>query len=326
MTKPLMDASELHVWLDTPHGVVRAVDDVDLKLFPGRTLGLVGESGSGKSVLARTLLGLNPQRELARYSGRIELDGHDLLGLGESQWRALRGRELSMVFQDPMTSLNPVMTVGRQISGVLRYRYGLGRRAARAEAEARLAEVGIPSPAQRARQYPHQLSGGMRQRAMIALAIACRPRVLIADEPTTALDVTVQAQIMDLIMHLRENFDMAVLLISHDLALVAEVADDIAVMYAGRIVEYAKAEKVLRNPRMPYTRGLLDCLPRIDRGGDQAFVTIPGRPPSLIEPPPGCLFAPRCHRAQARCRRVRPELEGREHRFACHYPLAEDDA
>lgn len=324
MTSALMSVSGLHVWLDTPQGVVRAVDDVGFELFAGRTLGLVGESGSGKSVLARALLGLHRRQDLARHSGRIELEGRDLVGLSERQWRGLRGRELSMVFQDPMTSLNPVMTVGRQLADVLRRRLGLGRRAAWSEAEAKLAEVGIPSPAQRARHYPHQLSGGMRQRAMIALAIACQPRVLIADEPTTALDVTVQAQIMDLIMHLRETHDMAVLLISHDLALIAEVADDIAVMYAGRIAEYAAAEKVLGNPRMPYTQGLLNCLPRLERGSDEAFVSIPGRPPALINPPNGCRFAPRCPRVQPVCRQVRPELEGREHRYACHNPIPED--
>lgn len=320
---PLLKVERLRSWLKTERGVVRAVDGVDLELRGGETLGLVGESGSGKSVLARSLLGLNPKAIEMRPEGRVLYRGEDLRAMPEREMRRWRGRELAMIFQDPMTSLNPVMTVGRQIGQVLRHQLGSSRAQAAKGAIELLQEVGIPSPEERAGQYPHQLSGGMRQRVMIAMAVACRPRLLLADEPTTALDVTVQAQILRLLRKMQSERDMALILITHDLGVVAEVADSIAVMYAGHIVEYGPAREVLANPRMPYTRGLLDCVPAMSAPSHSRLAVIPGRPPPLIDPPPGCRFADRCPRVQEDCRQRPPPLSPGDasHRFACFHPL-----
>lgn len=320
---PLLKVERLRSWLKTERGVVRAVDGVDLELRGGETLGLVGESGSGKSVLARSLLGLNPKAIEMRPEGRVLYRGEDLRAMPEREMRRWRGRELAMIFQDPMTSLNPVMTVGRQIGQVLRHQLGSTRAQAAEGAIELLQEVGIPSPEERAGQYPHQLSGGMRQRVMIAMAVACRPRLLLADEPTTALDVTVQAQILRLLRKMQSERGMALILITHDLGVVAEVADSIAVMYAGHIVEYGPAREVLANPRMPYTRGLLGCVPAMSAPSHSRLAVIPGRPPPLIDPPPGCRFADRCPRVQQDCRQRTPPLSPGDaaHRFACFHPL-----
>jgi peptide/nickel transport system ATP-binding protein len=286
----------------------------------GRTLGIVGESGCGKTVLSRSLL------RLTRVAGgRIVFDGRDLVTMDESELREVRGRAMSIVFQDPMTSLNPVLTIGAQIVESLTHHLKLGRRAARERARELLAAVGIPSPAARLDEYPHQLSGGMRQRVTIAMALSCEPKLLIADEPTTALDVTVQAQILDLLERERDVRGMAMILISHDLGVVAGRTDEIAVMYAGKIVERAPTRTLFANTRMPYTHALLQAIPRLDQPSHSRLLAIGGRPPDLVAPPPGCRFHPRCGRAQERCRTDEPELEPDAeagHAYACWYPVA----
>jgi len=295
------------------------VDGVSFELDAGRTLGIVGESGCGKTVLSRSLLRLNPVS-----GGRVVFDGTDLLGLDEAELRAVRGRDVSIVFQDPMSSLNPVLTIGRQVGETLVVHLGMSRRAARERARELLAAVGIPSPAARLDEYPHQLSGGMRQRVTIAMALACEPRLLIADEPTTALDVTVQAQILDLLKQQQEERGMAMILISHDLGVVAGRTDEIAVMYAGRIVERAPTRMLFSRVRMPYTEALLRAIPRLEEPSHTRLLAIGGRPPDLVSPPPGCRFSPRCHRVQDRCRRddppLMPDAEA-GHAFACWYPV-----
>ncbi len=272
--------------------MVKSVDGLSFTLGRGKTLGIVGESGSGKSVTSLSIMGLHESS--SRISGEIWLDGEDLLGLGPDRVRRLRGKKMAMIFQDPLSAMHPYYTVGHQIIEAYRIHNDVSRSVAGKHAVEMLRRVGIPQPASRVDDYPHQFSGGMRQRAMIAMALSCDPDLLIADEPTTALDVTVQAQILDLIRDLQSEFNSAVIIITHDLGVVAELAEDILVMYAGRAAEYASAEDVFRRPEHPYTWGLLGSMPRLDRPGGQRLVPIPGAPPSLIDVPPGCAFHPRC--------------------------------
>jgi oligopeptide/dipeptide ABC transporter ATP-binding protein len=300
----------LSVELRTRAGVLPAVADVSLEVGPGETLALVGESGCGKSLTALAIMRLLPQPPARISAGQVLLQGRDLVALPERAMEAERGRSVSMIFQDPMSSLNPVMRVGAQISEALRRHSGLTGEAARARALALLGMVGIPDTAARLEEYPHRLSGGMCQRVMIALALAGQPRVLIADEPTTALDVTIQAQILDLLRRLQAETGMALLLITHDLGVVAEVADRVAVMYAGRIVEQAPVEALFDRPLHPYTRGLLGATPTGGpEGRRKRLVDIPGQVPALAALPAGCAFAPRCPLAFDACRAARPELE-----------------
>ena len=321
----LLEVDDLQTHFHLPHGTLRAVDGVSFTLDAGRTLGIVGESGSGKSVLARSIIGLLPMAQARKAGGRVLFDGRDLRQLSEAQMRQVRGRQIAMIFQDPLTSLNPVMTVGRQIVQVLRQHTDLSTTAAKARAVELLNEVGIPDPKQRAGEYAHRMSGGMRQRIVIAIALACNPRLLIADEPTTALDVTVQAQILDLLRRLQDKHAMALILITHNLGVVAEMCDDVAVMYAGRIVEQAPVGDILEWPRMRYTHALLQSVPDIDTPSHARLPVIPGQPPNLISPPAGCRFAPRCGFRQDRCdSEVPPQSEaGAHHRFACFHPVPE---
>jgi peptide/nickel transport system ATP-binding protein len=319
----LLVVEDLKTYFRATRGLVRAVDGVSFSLAAGRTLGIVGESGSGKSVLARSLLGLVPEPPGVRAGGSILFGGRDLRRLAEREFRQVRGREIAMVFQDPMTALNPVMPIGRQIAQVLKLHLRMTGTAARARALELLTSVGIPSPRRRLGEYPHQLSGGMRQRVMIALALACDPRLLIADEPTTALDVTVQAQILDLLKRQQEDRHMALILISHDLGVVAGLADDIAVMYAGRIVERASAEALFADMRMPYTAALFRSIPKLANASHTRLEAIGGRPPDLVDLPAGCRFAPRCRFADEQCRAGEPALAGEsaEHVYACWHPM-----
>jgi oligopeptide/dipeptide ABC transporter ATP-binding protein len=314
---PALRVSGLRVDFPQRSGVVHAVRGVDLEVRRGEVLALLGESGSGKSVTARAVMGLAPPSAKVGADA-IEVDGADVLHASPAELRRLRGEKMAMVFQDPLSSLNPVLSVGSQVGELFRIHRGMGRRQARAEAEKLLAAVGIPDPGGRVRNFPHQCSGGMRQRILIALAIALRPGLLIADEPTTALDVTVQAQILDLLRSLQREMDLAILLITHDLGVVCEVADRIAVMYAGRIVEAGSAEQVLSRPAHPYTRALLDSVPQGHEADDLPLIA--GSPPPAGQILPGCSFAPRCALAQDRCLRDAPALEtvapGRT--AACH--------
>ncbi|MBM4363028.1 MAG: ABC transporter ATP-binding protein [Deltaproteobacteria bacterium] len=321
MTGTLLEIDGLSVRFTTRAGVAVAVDDLSLEVRRGETLALVGESGSGKSVTALACLGLLPPASAEVTARHLRFDGEELLGAAPDRLRSLRGRSIAMIFQEPMTSLNPVLSIGDQVSEGLRHHHGLGDDEALAEARALLDLVGIPEPARRLHEYPHQLSGGMRQRAMIAMALSCRPTLLIADEPTTALDVTVQAQVLALLRDLRERLGMGLLLITHDLGVVAETADRVAVLYAGRIVEEAPVEELFRSPRHPYTAGLLRSLPRLT-GPREALVPISGAVPDALSFPPGCRFHPRCSAALERCSRAVPSLvlrgaEGSGHRSAC---------
>jgi len=323
----VLSVEDLRVGFDTRDGLVQAVDGVSFAVAPGRTLGIVGESGSGKTVAATTAMGLS-RGPRVRVSGRVLLDGEDLLEAAPERLRALRGDAIAMVFQDPLSALHPLLRVGAQIGEAVRaHRPGVSRAAARARAVELLEWVAIPNAGQRVDAYPHELSGGMRQRAMIAMALANEPRVLIADEPTTALDVTVQAQILALLRRLRDELGMAMVLITHDLGVVAETADEVAVMYAGRIVEQSPAGELFAAPRHPYTWGLLRSMPRVDAPAGAALVPIPGRPPSLIHPPSGCRFHPRCPYVRERHRSEDPALEplpdAPGHRVACLLPEAE---
>jgi peptide/nickel transport system ATP-binding protein len=325
--EPVLDVNALKTYFFTRSGAVKAVDGVSFALARGETLAIVGESGCGKSVTA--LMRLIPDPPGRIVGGSISLDGVDILSLNNDEMRAMRGRDISMIFQEPMTSLNPVMTIGRQLGEVLRLHQTLSKSELRAKVVALLALVRIPEAAQRARQYPHQLSGGMRQRVMIAIALACNPKVLIADEPTTALDVTVQAQILELIVDLQKKLGTAVILITHDLGLVAQTAQRVIVMYAGRKVEEAKVEALFANPQHQYTRGLMASLPRLGllRGETAAtnrLQEIPGMVPPLTNLPPGCAFAPRCPRADERCRAENPRYEEKaaSHWAACWHPGA----
>jgi peptide/nickel transport system ATP-binding protein len=323
-TIPLLDVEDLRTWFFTRDGVVRAVDGVSFRVMPGETLAIVGESGCGKSVTALSVLGLVPSPPGRIVSGTIRFAGRDLLGLSEAEMRRVRGNEISMIFQEPMTSLNPVMTIGRQIAEILSLHQGLGRGEARQKAVAMLRLVHIPEPERRIEQYPHQLSGGMRQRVMIAMALACNPRLLIADEPTTALDVTIQAQILDLMRELKQQIDAAIVLITHDLGVVAEMAERVVVMYAGRKAEEAPVGPLFRRPLHPYTKGLLGSIPRLGAAsvsGAGRLAEIPGTVPSLKEEIPGCPFAVRCAFATDVCRREMPRFEEKEpgHFAACFH-------
>jgi len=323
----LLEVENLGTWFYTRQGIVKAVDGVDFGVASGETLAIVGESGCGKSMTALSLMRLIPDPPGRIVSGAIKLGGKDLLKLSEEEMRKVRGNEISMIFQEPMTSLNPVMTIGRQISEALILHRDLDKKAAWKRSIEMLDLVKIPEPLQRAREYPHQLSGGMRQRAMIAMALACNPKVLIADEPTTALDVTIQAQILELILELQREFGAAVILITHDLGVVAETARRVIVMYAGRKVEEAEVGELFANPLHHYTRGLLASIPRLDllRGANAEtgrLQEIPGIVPPLFALPEGCAFAPRCPRADDKCRSERPAyVENKTgHWSACWYP------
>ncbi len=300
MGEPLLRVRDLRTYFYTEEGVVKAVDGLNYDLYPGQTLGIVGESGSGKSVHALSILRLVPSPPGRIVGGQILFRGQDLLQLSEEEMRQIRGNRIAMIFQEPMTSLNPVLTVGEQIAEAVMVHQGLDRRAAWERAVAMLEKVKIPSARERARDYPHQFSGGMRQRVMIAMALSCNPDILIADEPTTALDVTIQAQILDLMRELQREFGMAIILITHNLGVVAEMCDDVVVMYAGRAVEHADVYRIFKEPKHPYTWGLLQSLPKLSERQER-LVPIEGQPPSLIDLPPGCAFAPRCPFAMGIC-------------------------
>ncbi len=311
----ILEIDALQTRFDTRDGVVRAVNGVSITVERGETLSIVGESGCGKSVTALSVLRLLPTPPARIEAGRILFDGEDLLQASEARMREIRGNQISMIFQEPMTSLNPVMPVGRQIAESLQLHQGMGRRPAADRAVEMLDLVQIPEPRRRAGDYPHQLSGGMRQRVMIAMALACNPAILIADEPTTALDVTIQAQILDLMLQLKERIGAAILFITHDLGVVAETAQRVVVMYAGRKVEEASAAELFARPLHPYTRGLMGSIPKLAAraisGKRRRLAEIPGVVPSLRREAPGCAFAPRCPFAQERCRVETPALEGR---------------
>ncbi len=320
-SQTLLRLKEVSTHFHTPEGVVKAVDRVRFDIAQGRTLGVLGESGCGKSVTALSIMRLIPDPPGRIVSGSIDLEGTDLLKLSPSAMRSVRGDKISMIFQEPMTSLNPVFTVGDQIAETYLIHQDISKTEALNRAVEMLSLVGIPAPEKRVREYPHQLSGGMRQRAMIAMALACRPKLLIADEPTTALDVTIQAQILDLILGLQEELRMAVMMITHDLGVIAEVSDEVVVMYAGQVVERGTIEEMFTQARHPYTVGLMASIPQLGRKfttGKVPLKEIPGLVPNLIRLPPGCLFAPRCSRAMDRCLKQRPRLfnlgEGRESR------------
>jgi peptide/nickel transport system ATP-binding protein len=316
----LLEIRGLKTHFATDEGMVHAVDGVDLAVDRGETLGLVGESGCGKSVTALTVLKLLAMPPARIVAGEIRWRGRDLVPLAPAAMRAIRSREIAMVFQEPMTSLNPVYTVGEQIAEVVRLHQRLARRPATARAVEMLRLVHIPHPERRARDYPHQFSGGMRQRVMIAMALACEPQLLIADEPTTALDVTIQAQILELLAELKAQMGMAVMLITHAMGVIAETAQRVAVMYAGKVVEEAPVAELFRAPRHPYTRGLIRSIPRVDLAATRKarLEAIPGVVPSLLEPAPGCRFAPRCAHAREECRAT-PALReiGPGHKVAC---------
>jgi peptide/nickel transport system ATP-binding protein len=309
MAERLIEVDGLKVNFATEDGLVRAVDGVSFTLDRGEVLGIVGESGSGKSVTAMTLLGLTRDKN-TRFEGEVLYKGRNVLKMSEEELQQVRGNEMAMIFQDPMTSLNPVYTIGAQICEAIQVHERADRRAAKRRAIELLKQVGIPNPDVRVDDYPHQFSGGMRQRAMIAMALACNPDVLIADEPTTALDVTIQAQIIELIDTIKDEFNSAVILITHDLGVVADIADEIIVMYAGRVVEQAPTRPLFYDPQMPYTWGLLGSIPRLDRPRAERLHSIKGMPPSLINPPAGCKFRPRCPHAFEKCMEE-PRLENR---------------
>ena len=324
--RELLEVSDLQIHFPTEDGLVRAVDGLSFRLDRGRTLGIVGESGSGKSVTSMGIMGLH-EGTRAQITGQIRLDGENLVAAPRGRVRQLRGSKMAMIFQDPLSSLHPYYTVGHQIIEAYRIHNDVSKSAARAHAIELLNRVGIPQASARADDYPHQFSGGMRQRAMIAMALSCDPELLIADEPTTALDVTVQAQILDLISDLQGEFGSAVIIITHDLGVVAELADDVLVMYAGKAVEYGSADDVFGDPGHPYTWGLLESMPRLDTERQERLNPIAGTPPSLIRVPAGCAFSPRCAYAAlngGRSEREVPPLRetGPGHLTACHLPLA----
>lgn len=324
----LLEVENLRVRFNTPAGQLRAVDGVSLSVEKGKTLGLVGESGSGKSVVSKAIMNILPPQGSVLSDSSVRFDGIDLLDLGPEDAKRLYGPQISMVFQDPMTSLTPVLTVGKQLTETLQVHLGLSGRAAKARGIELLEEVGIPDAASRFHQYPHNFSGGMRQRVTIALALSCRPRLLIADEPTTALDVTVQHQVLNLLQRLQREHDMAMVLITHDLGVVAGRTDEIAVMYAGRVVERAPTRRLFAAMRHPYTRALLDSIPKPSMPSHTRLATIPGRPPVVISPRAGCRFAPRCPLAQSKCEIEDPELRSDgdpDHTFACHFPIGPGD-
>ncbi len=321
--EPLLSVENLRTQFFTPRGAVTAVDGVSFTLERGKTLGVVGESGSGKTVLSRSIMNLLPSRNVKR-TGSVRFDDREILNLSDSEMRHVWGKEMAMVFQDPMTSLNPVMKVGKQIIESLRLHLDVSKKEARSTGVELLRSVNIPEPEKRFEEYPHQLSGGMRQRVMIAVALACGPRLLFADEPTTALDVTVQAQILNLLQDQQIERHMAMILVTHDLGVVAGRADEIAVMYGGRLVEKAPTATLFRDMKHPYTEALLQSIPRIENPSHTRLQVIGGRPPDLVNQPKGCAFAARCPRVQPRCLEERPELEpslAAGHSFACHFPV-----
>ena len=325
----LLEVTDLATHFFTREGVVRAVDGVSFSVERGETLGIVGESGCGKSVTALSIMGLIPKPPAKIVSGSVVFDGDDLVTLPEKRLEDLRGREIAMIFQDPMTSLNPTLTIGTQITETIRRHYDVSRQDARKKAIELMEEVQIPRAAERLDDYPHRFSGGMRQRVMIAIALSCDPKLLIADEPTTALDVTVQAAVLDLLDDLRHRHEMAMIIITHDMGVVAEAADDILVMYAGQVVEQAPVLELFDHPEHPYTEALLGALPQIEGEGIRQgrLTAIPGRPPDLINPPEACRFAPRCPYANENdtCATVQPELREirKEHWVRSAHPAGE---
>ena len=326
MSEPFLRVNDLKVSFPTDDGVVKAVDGLTFTLHKGTTLGIVGESGSGKSVTSLAIMGLH-RGSRAQVSGEILLDGQDLLTISDEELRRLRGRKLAMIFQDPLSAMHPYYTVGQQLTEAIQVHENVSRKAARTTVIEMLARVGIPNPDKRVDQHPHEFSGGMRQRAMIAMALINNPELLIADEPTTALDVTVQAQILDLMRGLQAEFGSAIIMITHDLGVVAEIADDVMVMYGGKGVEYAEVDDAFHQPDHPYTWGLLTSMPRLDRLKAERLMPIDGNPPSLINIPPGCAFHPRCtfrEYAGVACDEVVPELleSYPKHDSRCHIPVA----
>ena len=321
---PLLELEDVRTHFQTPRGVVRAVDGVSLKLERGRALGIVGESGSGKTILSRSIMGLLPPRGTIRQ-GSIRFEGREIGGLSRRAMRDIWGKEMAMIFQDPMTSLNPLMKIGAQIAEPLRLHMDMSRAVAWTTAERLMQDVRIPAPGRRLQQYPHEMSGGMRQRIMIAIAMACGPALLLADEPTTALDVTVQAQILDLLGEQRRDRNMSLLLVTHDLGVVAGHTDDIGVMYGGKLVEMAPTAELFANMKMPYTEALLQSIPKLADASHTRLNVIGGRPPDLVHPPVGCRFSPRCPYVQERCRAEEPPLiptvEDPSHTYACWYPV-----
>ena len=326
MPEPLLEVRDLRVHFPTADGIVKAVDGISFSIQPGETLGVVGESGSGKSVTFLAVMGLL-DRKTARVEGQILFNGRDLLEMGPREMSGIRGLKISMIFQDPLTSLHPFYRVGYQIVEAIRVHQQVSKRDAWRQAVEMLKRVGIPKPEERARQFPHEFSGGMRQRAMIAMALSLNPDLLIADEPTTALDVTVQAQILDLIGRLKEEFGASVAVITHDLGVVAEHADDVMVMYAGNIAEYGAKDDIYYRAHHPYTWGLLESITRIDQPKTERLRPIPGQPPSLIFVPPGCPFHPRCRYVMDVCKSEIPPLlsENGRHSSACHLSLGEKE-
>ncbi len=320
----LLEVDDLKTWYHTDRGVVRAVDGVTFSLEEGKTLGVVGESGCGKSQLARSIMGLLQRRGVERH-GTAVFDGRNLVGLNSKELRKLYGPGISMIFQDPMTSLNPVHKIGKQLTEGLRLHFGVDKAAAMDTAEELLRSVGIPEPRRRLSSYPFEMSGGMRQRVVIAIALACGPKLLFADEPTTALDVTVQAQILDLLAAQQNERKMAMVLVTHDLGVVAGRTDEIMVMYAGQVIERAPTAKLFSGMRHPYTESLFKSIPKLEFPSHTRLESIPGRPPQLIEPPAGCRFAPRCNYVQEQCRREQPPLAedpaAPGHLFRCWFPV-----
>ncbi|NGN63444.1 ABC transporter ATP-binding protein [Streptomyces sp. A7024] len=319
-TTPLLEVSDLHVEFHTRDGVVRAVNGVNYSVNSGETLAVLGESGSGKSVTAQAIMGILDMPPAKIPQGEIRFRGQDMLTMSREERRQLRGQKIAMIFQDALSSLNPVLSVGYQLGEMFRVHQGLNKKQAKAKAIELMDRVKIPAAAQRVNDYPHQFSGGMRQRIMIAMALALEPDLIIADEPTTALDVTVQAQVMDLLAELQQEFHMGLILITHDLGVVADVADKIAVMYAGRIVETAPVKELYAQPAHPYTRGLLDSIPRLDQKGQELYA-IKGLPPNLLRVPSGCAFNPRCPKAEDICRTELPALAAvsEDRGSACHF-------
>jgi peptide/nickel transport system ATP-binding protein len=321
--QPLLVVDDLRTQFAVAAGAVKAVDGVSFELYRGHTLGVVGESGSGKTVLSRSIMGLNTSAN-ATTTGSVLYAGDQMIGKSAKAKKVLWGAEMAMVFQDPMTSLNPVVTVGRQLTEHIRYHLDMGRKEANEVAVALLKSVRIPEAEKRLDNYPHQMSGGMRQRVCIAIALACGPRMLFADEPTTALDVTVQHQILNLLAEQQRDRAMAMILVTHDLGVVAGRTEDIMVMYAGKAVEKAPTAELFAHVRHPYTQGLLWSIPKITQAKHTRLIAIPGRPPNLIDPPPGCKFSPRCAYAQDLCRTEEPQLrsiDSPDHVFACHFPV-----